>query len=178
MQKQCARILQPPLDIWNDEMSVTTDPVSIYLYRDFQSYGMLRAAEFESACELHSRVSLSLELARQLCSREVISGYRWLSRISRCILRSRPLLSVLPLVASTTTTPLAARVDGSKRIVPCLSTKLPVHGMHSSRQRELDLGFRRIEFNRHLLRPDGSGPQPDRKQQKSLEPFMEAISEK
>ena len=40
----------------------------------------------------------------------VISGYRWLSKMSLCILRSRAWLPLSPLVASTTARPLAAPV--------------------------------------------------------------------
>src|SRR2546429_6215788 len=57
--------------------------------------------------------------------RKMISPKRALSRTSLCILRSRPSLPLLPLEASTTTSPLAVPFEGSNCRLPVFSAKVP-----------------------------------------------------
>src|ERR1035437_8652130 len=124
-QDERARAFHAPLHVGNAERGggLILPHGGTDLYR--HHHLMAVTVYLERAMDLHFRNALLGHRALPRSGRKTIRGKRALSRTSPCIFLSRAALPLWPLMASTTSSPLARPVAGSKPMRPLASWKGP-----------------------------------------------------
>jgi len=124
-QEQNARILHSPLRIRDDKMRRHRPMIGAEIH--FRGNGDLvfGAVNAEHAMHLHAGLPARRNSAIDMIRTEADLGETCALEHVLCILRSRLLLPLAPLVASKTISPPIFPEEGSNRISPCFSANDP-----------------------------------------------------
>ena len=150
-----AGILHAPFHIGEQKLSFKVSGTPADLQRYSQRNGMIAAVNAKGPVDLNRRTTLRRERPGHL---------RWRERGIRVLLALQDLLVHLPVARAVAALPALdvnydqARGRSAGRIEvnqPALQCKGSMHSVKHVGKRKFDLCVRRIQFERHFLRPQG-----------------------